>query len=114
MLSAAVRRLPLPAAVPLPDRWHRTVTPVTGGIALFGAFAAVLIPSFASGAVSERYLPLVLGAGAAFALGLWDDASSIGRANEVRRRSLRSRSSPPPPVSTRIGFRPGRASLSRA
>ncbi len=53
------------------------MTPVTGGIALFGAFAAVLIPSFASGAVSDRYLPLVLGAGAAFALGLWDDTSSI-------------------------------------
>ena len=77
ILSAAARRLPLPAAVPLPDRWHRTVTPVTGGIALFGAFAVVLVPSFASGAVDRRYLPLVLGAGAAFVLGLWDDARSI-------------------------------------
>ena len=78
VLSASVRRLPLPAAVPLPDRWHLTVTPVTGGIALFGAFAAVLVPSFASGAVDRRYLPLVLGAGAAFALGLWDDGKPIG------------------------------------
>ena len=77
VLSAAVRRLPLPAAVPLPDRWHRTVTPVTGGIALFGAFAVVLVPSFASGAVDSRYVPLVLGAGAAFALGLWDDGGRI-------------------------------------
>ena len=77
ILSAAARRLPLPAAVPLPDRWHRTVTPVTGGIALFGAFAVVLVPSFASGAVDRRYLPLVLGAGAAFAFGLLDDARSI-------------------------------------
>ena len=77
-LAAAARRVPLPAAVPLPDRWHRTVTPVTGGIALFGAFALVLAPSFASGAVATQYLPLVLGAGAAFVLGLWDDASAIG------------------------------------
>ena len=77
ILSAAARRIPLPAAVPLPNRWHRTVTPVTGGIALFSAFAVVLVPSFVSGAVDRRYLPLVLGAGAAFVLGLWDDARSI-------------------------------------
>lgn len=77
ILSAVVRRLPVPAAVPLPERWHRTVTPVTGGIALFGAFVVVLVPTFASGAVDDRYLPLVLGAGAAFALGLWDDASPM-------------------------------------
>jgi UDP-GlcNAc:undecaprenyl-phosphate GlcNAc-1-phosphate transferase len=77
LLSATARRVPLPAAVPLPDRWHRTVTPVTGGIALFGAFAIVLIPSFASAAVAPRYLALVLGAGAAFALGLWDDVAHI-------------------------------------
>jgi UDP-GlcNAc:undecaprenyl-phosphate GlcNAc-1-phosphate transferase len=77
VLSAVARRLPVPEAVPLPDRWHRTVTPVTGGIALFGAFALVLVPSFVSRAVDERYLPLVLGAGAAFALGLWDDLSKI-------------------------------------
>jgi len=77
LLSAAARRVPLPAAVPLPDRWHRTVTPVTGGIALYGAFALVLVPSFLSGAVDVRYLPLVLGAGAAFALGLWDDVAGI-------------------------------------
>jgi UDP-GlcNAc:undecaprenyl-phosphate/decaprenyl-phosphate GlcNAc-1-phosphate transferase len=77
ILSAVARRLPVPAAVPLPDRWHRTITPVTGGIALFGAFAIVLVPSFVSGAVDRRYLPLVLGAGAAFLLGLWDDTRSI-------------------------------------
>jgi hypothetical protein len=27
ILSAVVRRLPVPAAVPLPDRWHRMVSP---------------------------------------------------------------------------------------
>jgi UDP-GlcNAc:undecaprenyl-phosphate GlcNAc-1-phosphate transferase len=77
ILCAAVRRLPLPSAVPLPNRWHRTVTPVTGGIALFGAFAVVLVPSFVNGIVDPRYVPLVLGTAAAFALGLWDDARSI-------------------------------------
>ena len=77
ILSAAVRRLPVPSATPLPDRWHRTVTPVTGGVALFGAFALVLVPSFVSGAVDDRYLPLVLGATAAFVLGLWDDVKSL-------------------------------------
>ena len=46
-----------------PRPWHRTVTPVTGGIALFGAFAIVLLPSFASGVVGPLF-PLVLGAGA--------------------------------------------------
>src|SRR5262245_29525176 len=77
LLSLAVRRVPLPAAVPLPDRWHRTVTPVTGGIALYGAFAVVLVPSFVSGAVDDRYFTLVIGAGAAFLLGLWDDVVGI-------------------------------------
>ena len=78
VLSSAVRRLPVPQAVPLPDRWHRRVTPVTGGIALFGAFVLALQPAFFSAAVDQRYFPLVLAAGAAFALGLWDDVASIG------------------------------------
>jgi UDP-GlcNAc:undecaprenyl-phosphate/decaprenyl-phosphate GlcNAc-1-phosphate transferase len=78
LLAATVRRLPGPRAVPLPDRWHRTVTPASGGIALFGAFLLGLQPGLSSGAVSNEYLPLLLGTGAAFALGLWDDAASIG------------------------------------
>src|SRR5687768_16325761 len=82
VLSAGVRRLPGPKAVPLPDRWHRTVTPITGGIALFGAFVLALQPAFFSDAVDQRYLPLILGAGAAFVLGLWDDAASIGVRNK--------------------------------
>jgi UDP-GlcNAc:undecaprenyl-phosphate/decaprenyl-phosphate GlcNAc-1-phosphate transferase len=78
LLAATVRRLPGPRAVPLPDRWHRTVTPASGGIALFGAFLLGLQPGLFSAAVSNDYLPLILGTGAAFALGLWDDAASIG------------------------------------
>jgi UDP-GlcNAc:undecaprenyl-phosphate GlcNAc-1-phosphate transferase len=78
LLSAVTIRLPGPRAVPLPDRWHRAVTPVTGGIAIFGAFVIALQAPFITGAIDDRYFPLLVGATAAFALGLWDDASSIG------------------------------------
>src|SRR4029453_6204447 len=78
LLSAAVRRLPRPSAVPTPDRWHRTVTPASGGIALFGAFLLAVQPGLFSGAISRDYLPLIIGTAAAFALGLWDDVARIG------------------------------------
>jgi UDP-GlcNAc:undecaprenyl-phosphate/decaprenyl-phosphate GlcNAc-1-phosphate transferase len=78
LLSAAVRRLPRPSAVPMPDRWHRTVTPASGGIALFGAFLLAVQPGLFSGAISRDYLPLIIGTAAAFALGLWDDVARIG------------------------------------
>ena len=77
VLSAVVRLLPGPAAVPVPDRWHRTVTPATGGIALFFAFVIALQPPLYGGAISGRYEPVVLVAGVAFALGLWDDARHL-------------------------------------
>jgi len=72
-----VRRLPAPAAVPVPDRWHGAVTPATGGIALFFAFILALQPPLNQGAISSRYEPIVLLAGAAFAFGLWDDARRL-------------------------------------
>jgi UDP-GlcNAc:undecaprenyl-phosphate GlcNAc-1-phosphate transferase len=78
LLALDVRRLPGPRAVPLPDRWHRTITPASGGIALFGAFVLALQPALFSGAVGREYVPLLVGAGAAFALGFWDDTASIG------------------------------------
>jgi UDP-GlcNAc:undecaprenyl-phosphate/decaprenyl-phosphate GlcNAc-1-phosphate transferase len=78
LLSALVRRLPRPHAVPVPDRWHRRVTPASGGIALFGAFVLAVQPGLFSGAISRDYLPLIVGTGAAFALGLWDDVARIG------------------------------------
>jgi UDP-GlcNAc:undecaprenyl-phosphate GlcNAc-1-phosphate transferase len=62
----------------MPDRWHRVVTPTSGGIALFGGFIVALFPGLYSGAVSRDYLPLIAGTGAAFALGLWDDVAYIG------------------------------------
>ena len=78
LLSALLCHLPGPRAMPSPDRWHRTVTPVTGGIALFGAFVIALQPAFLSGAVDRRYALVLLGAAAAFGVGLWDDWKSIG------------------------------------
>jgi UDP-GlcNAc:undecaprenyl-phosphate/decaprenyl-phosphate GlcNAc-1-phosphate transferase len=75
--SALAWRLPGPRAHPLPERWHRTVTPVTGGIALFAAFALALQPALGSGAIPTRYQPVVLAAVAAFALGLWDDVRRV-------------------------------------
>lgn len=81
-LSALVRLLPAPTARPVADRWHRTITPATGGIALVLAFLIALQPAWRSGAISTRYTPLIALAGAAFALGLLDD---------VRRLSIRQK-----------------------
>jgi UDP-GlcNAc:undecaprenyl-phosphate GlcNAc-1-phosphate transferase len=83
VLSAAVRRLPVLAAHPVPDRWHRTVTPATGGIALFFAFLIAVQPPFHSGAISDLYTPVVVLAGAAFALGLWDDARQLAIRHKI-------------------------------
>ena len=66
------------SATPVPDRWHRAVTPLTGGIALFLAFAVSLLPAFASGAIANRYNPVIVIAAGAFALGLIDDLWDIG------------------------------------
>jgi UDP-GlcNAc:undecaprenyl-phosphate/decaprenyl-phosphate GlcNAc-1-phosphate transferase len=78
VLTPAVRRVPGLVAIPMPTRWHQAATPTTGGIALFAAFALALQPALLLGAVDRRYIPLVLGAGAAFALGLWDDGQPLG------------------------------------
>jgi UDP-GlcNAc:undecaprenyl-phosphate/decaprenyl-phosphate GlcNAc-1-phosphate transferase len=73
LLSSLARRLPLPAALPLPNRWHTTITPATGGTAIFGAFLLALQVPLFTGAIPHRYVPVIAIAGAAFALGLVDD-----------------------------------------
>jgi UDP-GlcNAc:undecaprenyl-phosphate GlcNAc-1-phosphate transferase len=78
LFSAVVRRLPGPRAMPLPDRWHRAATPATGGIAMYGAFALAVLPALAAGAIADWYNPVIVIAGAAFALGLLDDLWPIG------------------------------------
>jgi UDP-GlcNAc:undecaprenyl-phosphate GlcNAc-1-phosphate transferase len=78
IFAALVRRLPALAASPVPDRWHRAVTPITGGIAIFGAFALSVVPAFTFGAIADRYNPVIAVAAGAFALGLIDDIWRIG------------------------------------
>ena len=65
------------AAHPLPDRWHSSVTPVSGGIAIFAAYLIALIVAYPTPALNSAYVPLVLGAAAAFLLGLWDDLREL-------------------------------------
>jgi UDP-GlcNAc:undecaprenyl-phosphate GlcNAc-1-phosphate transferase len=77
------RRLPGPRAVPTPGRWHRTVTPATGGIALFLAFVLAVQPALHTGAIATWYKPVILVAAAAFALGLLDDVHRIGVAPKL-------------------------------
>jgi UDP-GlcNAc:undecaprenyl-phosphate GlcNAc-1-phosphate transferase len=78
LFAALVRRLPHPRAMPLPDRWHKTATPATGGIAVFGAFALALVPALELGAIADRYNPVIVVAAGAFALGLIDDLWRVG------------------------------------
>ena len=66
-------RLPGPRALPVPERWHRTPTLVTGGIALFAAFALAVQPALHTGAIAGWYKPVIAVAAAAFAFGLLDD-----------------------------------------
>ena len=56
-LSWLACRLPGPRALPMPERWHRTPTPVTGGIALFAAFALAVQPALHTGAIASWYRP---------------------------------------------------------
>jgi UDP-GlcNAc:undecaprenyl-phosphate GlcNAc-1-phosphate transferase len=69
--------------VPTPGRWHRTVTPATGGIALFAAFVLAVQPALHSGAIATWYKPVILVAVAAFALGLLDDLLHIAVAPKL-------------------------------
>lgn len=77
LFSRLARSLPGPLAVPIPERWHRTTTPVTGGIALFAAFVLAVQPALRSGAIATWYEPVIFFAGAAFAFGLLDDLFRI-------------------------------------
>ena len=65
------------AAHPLPDRWHSSVTPISGGIAIFAAYIIALIWAYPTPALDSAYVPLTLGAAAAFVLGLWDDLRDL-------------------------------------
>jgi UDP-GlcNAc:undecaprenyl-phosphate GlcNAc-1-phosphate transferase len=76
-LTPAVARITRVQALPVPDRWARRATPTTGGLALVVAFVVAIQPAVVSGDLRSSSLPLVLGATAAFLLGLWDDAANL-------------------------------------
>jgi UDP-GlcNAc:undecaprenyl-phosphate GlcNAc-1-phosphate transferase len=76
--SIVFLRLPGPVARPVPDRWHRKSTPLTGGLALLTGFLFALGAAALVGQVERRFGYLVLAATAAFLLGLCDDNRWIG------------------------------------
>jgi UDP-GlcNAc:undecaprenyl-phosphate GlcNAc-1-phosphate transferase len=71
-------RLPGPVARPVPDRWHRKSTPLTGGFALLTGFLLALGSAVLAGQFERRFGYLALAGTAAFVLGLCDDIRWIG------------------------------------
>ena len=62
-------RLPGPTAQPVPDRWHKKSTPVTGGFALLAGLLVALAASAATGHGSRLLAYVAAGAVAALAVG---------------------------------------------
>ena len=54
VVSILVLRFPGPIAEPVPDRWHRKSTPLTGGLALLAGFLAGLGAAVLAGHVDRR------------------------------------------------------------
>ncbi len=63
-------------AQPAGSRWHREPTPLMGGIAIFAGIALGLV-YFLIDSWEPRVLGFVLGGLIVFAVGLWDDVSSL-------------------------------------
>src|SRR5215213_2957748 len=66
-------------AYPKRDRWHRSPTPLLGGIAMFFAIVPLflLVPEVVSANTLDRFGLLMLGATLMFLLGLIDDLWSL-------------------------------------
>jgi UDP-GlcNAc:undecaprenyl-phosphate GlcNAc-1-phosphate transferase len=61
-------------ANPEQDRWHRTATPLGGGIAIYLSFLIVISLTFGIGSLSQQpYMALLISASGIFLLGLLDD-----------------------------------------
>ena len=71
-------RLPGPAAQPVPDRWHKKSTPVTGGVALLGGVLLALAAGETLRHEPSSVAYVALGAAAAFTVGYLDDRRWIG------------------------------------
>jgi UDP-GlcNAc:undecaprenyl-phosphate GlcNAc-1-phosphate transferase len=78
VVSIAALRLPGPVARPVPDRWHRNSTPLTGGLALLVGFLAALGTAVLTGHVDRRIAYVGLAGIAAYLVGLSDDERWIG------------------------------------
>lgn len=76
-LSPWAARVPRLVALPSEDRWHRHVTPVTGGLAIAGGFLLAAGLAGFGGEIARLDLIVVLGAAAAGGLGLYDDIRTI-------------------------------------
>ena len=76
--SIVFLRLPGPVARPVPDRWHRKSTPLTGGFALLTGFLLALGSAMLAGQLERRFGYLALAGTAAFVLGLCDYNRWIG------------------------------------
>jgi UDP-GlcNAc:undecaprenyl-phosphate GlcNAc-1-phosphate transferase len=62
---------------PRRDRWHRAPTPTLGGVGMFLAFAAAIGAQTVVTRTLPAPLPLLIGAGLSFALGLYDDFKQL-------------------------------------
>jgi UDP-GlcNAc:undecaprenyl-phosphate GlcNAc-1-phosphate transferase len=65
-------------AQPVPDRWHRKATPLSGGFAIITGFLIALTTAVFNGEIDRRFGYVALGGAAAFLLGLGDDRRRIG------------------------------------
>jgi UDP-GlcNAc:undecaprenyl-phosphate/decaprenyl-phosphate GlcNAc-1-phosphate transferase len=66
-------RVPGPIAQPVPDRWHKKSTPVSGGFALLAGLLVSLALGAAAGHASASLAGVAAGASAALLVGLADD-----------------------------------------
>jgi UDP-GlcNAc:undecaprenyl-phosphate GlcNAc-1-phosphate transferase len=66
-------------AYPRGDRWHRSPTPLMGGVAIFFAIVPLflILPGPIQADPLDRFGGLLIGASLIFALGLWDDLRTL-------------------------------------
>jgi UDP-GlcNAc:undecaprenyl-phosphate GlcNAc-1-phosphate transferase len=70
-------RLPGPIAQPVPDRWHKKSTPVSGGFALLAGLLVALLTAAAAGHGAASLAYIAVGATAALIVGFADDRKWI-------------------------------------
>jgi UDP-GlcNAc:undecaprenyl-phosphate GlcNAc-1-phosphate transferase len=66
-------------AYPKRDRWHRSPTPLMGGVAMFAAILplCLIVPEMVSANTLDRFGLLLIGASLMFVLGLIDDLKTL-------------------------------------